>query len=435
LLDNPVIFLFVATGIAAVSYTINSFLVGTKLTSDKVFWVVWLILIWSAEVVSNSSLIYYPFPVTPVIRSLVLLMFTWIGLGFLLGSLLAVGCKNVNYSFSADRKISQFIDLYKNRFAIFILFVGIAEFSFNFLRSGNLFDLRADAFESGFQIPQALLQLSYFAFAFLVFLGIADGKRGKMSLPAAMTLFLGLTFHNLAVGGRINVVLAPILYVVPLILSAQANPTWRSGFRSDILRFLSVLLIVIMTGFSLIGVARSFLGRNLGLKFGDIFWDVVFSFPRYISDTLVAVEIHVSYAKMSDVPFGYFTFDAVYRVFDRMLGIDRAQYSNAFGHEYFRADGMSFVPWGWTQTNLIPRLIADFGSGFLFAVFALGVVVQFLSIYTFRVAFVGIALRSLMVFGSAYSILGLVWFSAFNSYVIFYCTLIYLLAKVRINFS
>lgn len=428
-MESAALFLILATAIALFSMELNYRITKSKIRADQAFWLAWVFLIWSAETVTAFPYFeyYHRYPVQPETRELTLLTFIAAAIGFSLGSILYSRAKGATPNIRLEQKIVSFANKWQLWVAVAIFIVGLIEFSLNRSRFSNLLDLRHAALEGEVTTSRFYTQFFLFSQAFIMLIGFTDGFKGKVSRVAMALSIAGLILHNLSVGGRIAIIVGPLLYIIPFILRASTLENWDSKIKSQVRRISILLVVAVMVLFSVIQLLRSYYFDTESIMTIDGFLtSILFAIPMYVSDTFISISTHASHARNSDMPMGYFTFDAFYRLLGSSLPFNFQDGNVVFGHAYYRDTP---DPWAWTQTNLIPRLISDFGSFFWLALVPISAVVQWLSLYKMRISFLNITIRSLMIFSSAYTILAASWFTALNVYIIFYSFIIYFLAK------
>lgn len=433
-MESNVIFLSAATFIAIASIKLNYFFTKRTFSADRAFWLAWIFLIWSAELVTSFPIFeyYYRYPVAPEVRRLTVVAFASAAVGLFIGSVafryIPGRSRSLYKSSPIEAKLVFFAQRIKNWVSSAILLFGIYGYSSNRAQFSNLLDLRIAAVTGEIVVSTAMLQISYFAMAFLMLLGFSDGHRGRFSFAAAGFCTAGLILFNLSVGGRINVLVAPALYLIPFAITASQRPHWQQKSKRmfrRLLIFSAAPIVILFTGLQML--RSDDFGPQGSSDPTAVLFTTLLAIPMYVSDTFISIEVHSQHARDSGAPFGYFTFDAFYRAFGPLFNISPPSGNYIFGHEYYRD---SPAPWAWTQTNMIPRLISDFGDLYWLAILILLAGAQFLSLHRFRISFLDVVTRSLMVFSSAYSILNVFWMSAFNVYVLLYATFLYFLAKI-----
>lgn len=432
-MDSQIPFLIAATLLGMFSMRVNTGLTRTKISSDRAFWYSWLFMIWSAEIVTTVQIFktYNQWEVTPDTRALALVTFLAAAIGFFIGSLAYSRSHGVRQNPADENKIAKFTQRVKLPVSLVIFIIGLYEYVTNQNKFATLLELRLEAVSGDLEISPVSLNFFYFAYAFVLLLGFADGLRGRASrIPVAMAIG-GLIFHNLSIGGRINLVVAPALYMLPRLIMASQRPDWIKVGKPAFRRFALFVTVVIIVAFPMIQLFRSeVLDFSKVSSPVDFLVNVVFAMPMYVSDPFLSVTVHSSFAREAHMPLGYFTFDAFYRLFSLYLQLNLPEPNTVFGHAYFRNTA---APWAWTQTNMIPRLISDFGSLYWLAMIPIAAIAQWLSLCRFRIIYLEVALRSLILFSSAYSILGIPWFTAFNVYVLFYAMILYFLSRGRLG--
>ena len=429
-MQSPFLFLALSTGIALASMGVNYRITREKIRADQAFWLAWLFLIWSAEIVTAFPSFEYHFryPVQPETRNLTIVTFIAAAVGFLIGSVLHLKAREESKARLAVALTSSLPKRWMLWAALGIFIVGLFEFRFNEAKFSSLLELRVAAVEGELATGTFYTQFFYFAQAWVMLLGFSDGAVAKVSRVAVALSIGGLVLHNLSIGGRINVIVAPALYLIPFILMARQRKDWDGVVRARVIRFVISLGVVIALAFPLISLFRTnAVDLTRVATFGGFFKTVIFSLPMYVSETFISISVHAHHARTSDVPFGYYTFDAFYRLFGSDFSSNIQGAGSVFGHDRYRATP---APWAWTQTNMIPRLIADFGSLFWLALIPISALVQWLSLHRTRVGFLSVVIRSLMIFSSAYTILSAPRFTAFNVYILFYSALIYYMSTM-----
>lgn len=428
-MESKVIFLITATFIAVLSMKLNYALTKQKISADRAFWFSWLFLIWSAEIVTSFPFFeyYYQYPIDSETRRLTLITFASAAAGFFVGSAAYRSSPGTSGSLKLEGKLVLLSQKSKGWISPAIFLFGIYGYTSNRSQFANLLDLRVAAVTGEIGVSTAMLQGSYFAMAFLMLLGFSDGYRGRMSMFAAGLCVVGLIFFNLSVGGRINIVVAPVLYLIPLAISARQRPHWLQETKKKVQRLLLFSTTAILVLFTAAQILRSsFLDSSIWSDPWTLILTTLFAIPMYVSDTFISIGVHTHHARESGAPFGYFTFDALYRAFGSFMNISVLNGNTIFGHEYYRDTP---APWAWTQANMIPRLVSDFGTLFWIGLLPVVALAQFLSLYRFRISFLGIVIRSLMLFSSAYSILAIYWMSASNVYMLLYAMVIYVFGR------
>lgn len=430
-MDSQIPFLIAATLLGVFSMRVNTVLTRTKVSSDRAFWFSWLFMIWSAEIVTTVPIFktYNQWEVMPGTRALALVTFLAAAVGFFIGSFAYSRAHGALQNAVGENRIAKFTQRIQLPVSLVIFIVGLYEYVTNRDKFATLLDLRMEVVSGDLGISSVSLNFFYFAQAFVLLLGFADGLRGRISRISVAMALCGLVFHHLSIGGRINLVVAPVLYTIPHLIMASQRPDWIKVGQPAFRRTALFGAVVIIGAFTMIQLLRSaVLDFSRVSSPVDFLVNVVFAIPMYVSDTFLSVTVHSSFARQADMPFGYFTIDAFYRLFSSYMHLELPDPNTVFGHVYFRNTP---DPWAWTQTNMIPRLISDFGSIYWLALIPIAAIAQWLSLYRFRITYFGVALRSLMIFASAYSILGIPWFTAFNVYVLFYAMFLYFLSRVR----
>lgn len=423
---EKLLYLVVVTLIASISMRVNSAFTHNKFSADKAFWYAWLFLIWSAEIVTSFPFFdyYSQYPIDETTRSLVLNTLFSAFIGFLIGSLIYRRMPGRRSRVELEGAALSFIRGKQNIIALSVFLVGAYEFILNRNKFTDLQALRYAAVTGDLTYGSASVQFFYFAQAFLLFVGFSDGAKGGVSKAVVFAGAAGLVFHNLSLGGRINVIVGPALYFIAYAVSVSER-----GNRSVIGELKGTLVVVtalIMTVFTTLRLLR---GSTDGITYDysmmDSIVNAMFAIPMYVSDTYISISVHAMHASEASIPYGYYTFDAVYRLFGSLFSAGEVDSSEVFGHIFYRDTP---APWAWTQTNMIPRLIADFGVAYWVAIIPIFAFAQWASVYRFRMVFFGNAIRSMMILCSAYSILGLFWFSAFTVLTLFYSLIIYLIS-------
>lgn len=425
-------FLLAGTLIAGLSLAVNKALTRSSMTADRAFWLAWLILIWSGELVTNTTYSEYhsSYVIDPETRKLVLVTFCAAFAGFLIGSLFFKG-GIANVFLPLESSLSGFVEKAGAPISSVIFLVGFFEFRTNYSKFGDLADLRLASVTGEVETNVFFTQFFYFAMAFLITLACADALSGKISLRSSAIAILGLVLHNLAIGGRINLIVAPALYTITFLFQADQRGMLKGKLLRDTKLFVAVISIAVPILFLFIKILKSrdsSATSDVGSL--DLLIRAFLSIPMYISETLIALHIHSIHAKESWLPTGYFTFDFFYRGFQSVLDLQLQDPNTVFGHAYYRD---TRHPWAWTQANMIPRLLADFGDWFWVWLILISATVQALTLFRLRVPLLGVGIRSLMFLASLETILLTGWFSAFNVYILLYLFLIYRVLRIRVQ--
>lgn len=428
-MQSPIAFLGIATAIAFASMHLNYRFSKVRFRADQAFWGAWLFLIWSAETLTAFPFFeyYYSYPVVPEIRSLTLTTFVAAAAGFFIGSVLtSKRRKQFSHSIS-EVAIPLFAQRWQGLVSAAIFAVGFFELSVSSADYTNLLDLRLAAVDGQLTTSTFYTQFFYFSQAFIMLVGFSDGYFARISRVTVGLCIGGLVLHNLSVGGRINIIVAPALYFIPFLIVATQRADWSQTLKWKVRRFVFLVALVVLALFSAIAFFRSYTSDISTITSAEGFLSkVVFAIPAYVSDTYISIAVHVSHAKVAGMPFGYYTFDAYYRLFEPVLALELPDKNTVFGHAYYRDTP---APWAWTQTNLIPRLISDFGDFFWLALTMISALVQWLSLNASRLTFLSTVVRALMIFSSAYTILSASWFTAMNVYILLYAIAMYFLAS------
>lgn len=421
---NQTVFLLLTSFISICSLVSNRFITNRNLRADSAFWYSWLLLIWSSEIVTSFPIfgIYYYYEITEETRLLTLVTFISSALGFFLGSMLYANYRGGSTELLLEGSFLKLTMHTKTWTSLLIFFVGLIEYTTNLNRYIGLRELRIAFIEGEFENSPFYTQFFLFTHAFIILLGYTDGIRGKTGKFHALLSIGGLIVHGLAVGGRINMVVAPLLYFISFYMRAQQRADWNLVISRRARQTMTFSIVSILVGFFVVQLFRSGTQNTIDSIDMNAIVNIIFALPMYISDTFISIDVHASHAWLTNVPLGYFTFDGFYRLFGGMLSIEKPDTNIVFGHIYYRntAD-----PWAWTQTNMIPRLISDFGSLYWLAIIPISLIAQWLSIYRIRVSYIGNVINSLMIISSAYTILSAPWFTSLNIYILVYAVIIY----------
>lgn len=431
--ENLTLYRITIASIALFSLFICKKLNSQRITAERAFWGIWIFLVVSAEIVTNFDFFEYPYPIDTITRIYTLQLFLASAIGFILATFFVFISKK---KIRTKMDISEILDNWKaltdkRKLYISIVFfaVGIAEFLINYIRYGNLLDLRLGSIEETHIGFQGYTYFFYFAHSFLLLLGYIDGNLRKISKIPVFLAIAGLIFHNLSVGGRINIVLGPLFYIISYMLCFNTNlkddreEYYRA--RRYFLIFIGYFFII----FSIIGLLRSWVVDFSSISTVEGFFNkVFFAVPKYISDAYVSISVHAGHALSVEPQFGKFTFDALYRILDKIDVVETIK-PDLFGHILYRHTP---APWAWTQTNVIPRLIADFGEFFWVMVsFFIAFFTQWISIYLSKRDFIKHSVVTMVVICTIYTIQAAMWFSAFTVIILFFCILIDRSLKVK----
>jgi hypothetical protein len=424
--QNWIIFLTTATSLAFLSAISCRALSGRWLTAATGFWGSWTILIWAGEIVTTFDVTpqYANYEISPATRVLILQTFIAAAAGFLIGSIsrpaARADVRDRNVPSLRSLRIQWLVSLQ-------IAIVGFIEFIINFLSFSNLRDLRYAAVTGDVTTPFFFTQYFYFAYAFLIYLAAVHAREGKIQRWTVLAAAAGMILHGLATGARIAIVIVPALYLIAYAFQAQRLGKLSFGRPVEYWRALRQSLAAVILLFFVIGLLRA--NPNVAAPGGVLLIkNALLALPLYISDTIISISVHTEFAKRADIPLGYFTFDSFYRLFGPVLGLAEVDGNYVFGHIYFRNTP---DPWAWTQTNMIPRLVADFGENYWIAVLVISVISQRITLSRFDSTLVDVAVRSLIFLSSVQSVLLVGWLSAFNVNILFYIFVIIAVVKTK----
>lgn len=395
---------------------------GRRITAERAFWGIWIFLILSAETATNFDFFNYPYAIEPDTRRYTLEVFLVAALGFVSSTmLLSIGAKRTTFVANSGvlEDWARLTERRKLTLSAAFFVIGAIQFIVNYSAYGNLLELRLASLEGAHAGLQAYIYFFYVAHAYLLLLGYLDGKSERFSRASVYMTLAGLILHSLSTGARINIIVAPLFYIVPymLCLDVDRNVARRRYFRAR--KYFVKMLMCGFVIFSLAGLLRAFAVDISSVTTIDGFANkVVFAVPKYISDTYVSISVHARHALAAEPQLGRFTFDAGFRLLDQ-VGITEPLDPNLFGHHFYRDTP---DPWAWTQVNAIPRLLADFGESlYLVALFLLVFLSQWLSLAAPKSGFLGNAIAAMAVICSLYTILGAMWLSAFTIIIISCC--------------
>lgn len=423
LLESHSLYLLLVTAEIGFSVLVCKAINSQRITAERAFWGAWGFLIVSAEIVTNFDFFEYPYSIDIATRRYTIEFFLACTIGFVAATIMATINSGVKKSqakpYLLYERCNDLRGKMRTTIPLVFFLIGIVEFLNVFIMYGNLLVLREAALEDMPDGFQAYLYIFYFAQAYLLLLGYKDGGAGKISKGPLYLTVAGLIFHNLSIGGRINIVVAPLFYVVSYMLRLDRNTLIdkKQYFisRRYFIRFLAIGFVL----FSLIGLLRT-----LHVDFSSVFTidgflgKVVFSVPKYISDAYVSISIHSSHALSNEPQLGKFTFDAFHRLFLK-INLTEPVVPDIFGHLLYQDTP---DPWAWTQTNVIPRLVADFGQSlYLLAAFLIAFGSQFVSIAFSGRGFLKHSVASMAIICCIYSIQAAMWFSAFTAVVLICC--------------
>lgn len=432
MVENLTSYRIIIAFIALFSLFICKKLNPQRITAERAFWGAWIFLVVSAEIVTNFDFFNYPYPIDITTRMYTLQLFLASAIGFILAT----------FFVSISRKIRTRIDISKiqddwrkltdkRKVIISLVFfiVGITEFLINYIKYGNLLDLRLGSIEETHIGFQGYTYFFYLAQSFLILSGYIDGNLRKISKIPVLLTIIGLIFHNLSVGGRINIVVAPLIYIVSYMLcfNTSLKKERQEYYRAR--RYFLIYLGCIFVLFSIVGLLRTIVVDFSSISTLEGFLNnVVFAVPKYISDAYVSISVHAGHALSVEPQFGKFTFDALYRILNQ-IGVVETIEPDLFGHALYRNTS---APWAWTQTNVIPRLVADFGDFYWVIVyFFIAFFIQFASIYLVKRDFIKHSIVTMTIICTIYTIQAAMWFSAFTVIILFFCILIDRSVKVK----
>ncbi len=425
LLDSLLAFNLVIGAIAAVSLVVCGSLCRQWLTAERAFWGAWLFLIGSTEVVTSIDALDYPYLITADIRRYTVQYLAASAAGFILTSILLrrhlerVGTDQAwfdpaDWDFLSER--------WRLRLSLLFFAAGAVEFSTNYSRYDNLLDLRVSSISGMSADYQVYTYLFYFAYAYLLLSGFIDGNRAARPRASVYLAMLGLVFHNLSVGGRINTVVAPLMYFTSYLL-CMARQVGDALQRGEALRHFSKVLLAFFGLFALLGRLRTASVDVTAMLSGKGILKFVFAVPTYISDAYLSIGVHAGHALQAAPLYGKQTFDAAYRLLMPLGWVDPMP-ANLFGHQFYQD---SPDPWGWTQTNVIPRLLVDFGPDyFMLAAFLIAAAMQWCTVALPRRGFVQHTVAALAVVCTLYTLQAAMWFSAFTAIILTFSVLVWL---------
>lgn len=413
-------FAFLAFLLISTSLFYCGALSGRRITAERAFWLGWVFMMLSAETVSSFEFFEYPYPVDVVTRSYSLEVIMASAAGFMAATTLAASSRATLRAMlpqAAGTRAAFFRERTRYLTSSFFFLMGLVEFATVITTYGNLLDVRLAALVETHADFQLYLYLFYVCSGYILMLGCVDAARGGggSKMPAYIAI-AGLALHGLSIGGRINVLLGPLFYVVPYLLYLDYFSLGNSKPYRRARVELARLMVVVVIAFSLIAMMRSYNTDFSQLAtIEGILQKVIFSVPKYVSDSYVSISTHANHALQGNPPFGQFTFDAIYRLLLR-LGFVSESDPNLFGHLYYRNTP---APWAWTQVNFIPRMIADFGEGtYLIAVFCVMLAAQWISLTLPGKSPYGHSVASLAIICNLYSIQASMWFSAWTVIVL-----------------
>jgi len=423
LIENHTAYLITLSLVVLFSLFVCGKLNSQRITAERAFWAVWIFLVGSAELVTSFDIFEYPYSINIATRWYTLQFFLTNTCAYTLATLvhrLLYKTRRAKNWEKENIRWRNLTDKRKLSIAVLFLAIGVIEFAMSYAQHGNLLDVRLASLEdthSGFQL---YIYIFYVASAYLVVLGYIDGTQNKISKVPALLTVLGLIFHNLSVGGRINIVLAPLFYMTSYLLYINSSRVYDRAVYYRAGRYFMVKMLYIFAFFSLMGLLRSFVVDFSSVITPEGFLNkVVFVVPKYISDAYVSIAIHAKHALEAGTQLGKFTFDGFYRI---MLHFDLVKpviTNEIFGHALYRNTS---DPWAWTQTNVIPRLISDFGEDlYVFVYFWVAFLMQWLSIAMAGKDIIRHSIATMSIVCTLYTIQGAMWFSSFTFIILFFC--------------
>ncbi len=314
------------------------------------------------------------------------------------------------------------IDRYREKIAFLFLFIGFFEFLVSYVTHGGLSSVRQVAVIEG--TDERFLIMSYIFYAsypILVYFAIIDVEKSAIRWRSLLPLWLGLVFHGLSIGGRINIVVGTLFYILSFVLYQnrirRVSPNKKRRLYFMVRAF--IFIVFASTMFSLFGILRT--SDNI-LELGTDRTTSPIELFLYVSDSLVSTSTHASEAQTYGKLFGKFLFDGPYRILTK-FGLVEHIPDDLFGHKHYQ--GYPPQPYGWCQVNSIPRMIADFGYDYyMFAFFVVSFIAQYISLVSYGRSLFVHTLGVLSMVCSAYSIQASMWFSAYSIIIMAYCIII-----------
>jgi oligosaccharide repeat unit polymerase len=399
-----------------------------RITAERAFWGVWIFLVVSAETVTSFDFFEYPYAIDVVTRQYTLELFLTSAIAFISASLVvALKNKRLRVEKSATSIAQNWRKLTERRkliISIAFFVIGTTELVLVIKegRYANLLDLRLASLEdvhTGFRI---FLYIFYLAHAYILLLGYIDGNLNRISIIPVILVVASLVVHNLSTGSRINIIVAPLFYITSYMLSINTRQkNGQTAYKYARRKFVIAMAYGFLF-FSFIGLIRTAVIDFTSIASIEGFINkVVFVVPKYITDAYVSISVHAGHALTAGPQYGKFTFDAIYRLLVQLNMVERID-PNIFGHLFYRETP---EPWAWTQTNVIPRLIADYGKYFYLVVyFFVAFISQWLTIMMVERGFIRHSIATMAVICSLYTIQAAMWFSAFTTIILFFCVLL-----------
>jgi hypothetical protein len=401
-----------------------SFALTKKLaTAEFFFGVTWIFVLISAEI-SNTGLLYqYKWYHTDFGLKLIFYTLLASSLGFVMASLvMSLDKYKMNRLHEINFKIFDSTFVIKNirKIRIVILVLGTISFFLSYYAHGNsIYSIRVETLEESSSLYRIFNYLLYSSFPVLILLGLYDGSRGRINYGNYLFVWSGLVLHGLAIGARINILVGAVVYILGYLTNSNSKFLLRDTFK-----LFGKVVVIALFVFGFIGLVRAPIPLSERIKSRDILNQYgLFSLISYVSDSVVATGPHSRMALSYEPQGGKFLFDGFYRMMRKFDLVDPLP-DDIFGHQYFRRteqDG----PLGWSQTNSIPKMVADFGLTFFpFGFFIVSFVAQILSLKAKSSDLFFKLISTWFVLCSIYSVQASMWFSAQSMVVFFICFLI-----------
>jgi oligosaccharide repeat unit polymerase len=399
------------------------------------FWSAWMFAILSALFTNNNSFFEYDYPIDFATKQYILIAFSGVFLGFPVGSLIYNSVKGKlglqrNFSHEPIKRIYK-IEANLKYISLLFLSVGLQQFITNLIEYGSLSILRGMLQEISEDRSGLLVYFFYLPYLFLIYLGYIDSMDKKVRWKLIAPFLLGLLFYGLSSGARQEFAIGFVLYGLSRLLF-NINYINFSGisFYKEF-RKASRFVIIAFIVFATIGMIRAgFSDRNQISQEGrERFYQyVVFSIFWYVTESLVSTGEHANNSEKYGLQYGRYTLDGPYRLL-KITGLIEGDQVDVFEHDNYI---LTSSPYGWSQTNSIPKMIADFGvGGSIFGFFLISLIGQYLGLACIGRSLFNHSIGVVAYFSMIYSIQGSYLFSA-NALVILFFG--WLLSHLRIKF-
>ena len=424
-------FFLIASNLAAIR------LISKKwITPALLFWAAWLFAILSALFTNNNPFFDYNYPIDYSTKGCILIAFLGAFLGFPAGTVIYNSTKRksaprVTFTHKPFRRIHN-VEVSLKFVSVLFLAVGLQQFISSFLEYGALSIIRASLQEISEDRSGLLLYFFYLPYPFLIYLGCIDSIDMRIRWKIIAPILLGLLFYGLSSGARQEFAIGFVLYGISRVLYKFNFVQLSSiSFLKEFRRAARFLIIAFFV-FASIGMFRAgFSDDARGTQEGQerFYQYVVFSIFWYVTESVVSTGEHANNSEKYGLQYGRYTFDGPYRLLKNSNLIEGSSI-DVFEHENYI---FTSAPYGWSQTNSIPKMVADFGVlGSSFGFFLISLIGQYLGLAGVGRNLFNHSIGVIAYFSMLYSIQGSYLFSANAMVIIFFA---WVLSNSKLSFK